>query len=85
MPLTMVKPGEKVILVDVRGGSGLKHRLTTMGLSIGSKMEVIAYNHKGPVIVAVDETNTRLALGRGMAHKIIVEPLLLHGKDIIDM
>ena len=83
MPLTMVKPGEEVILVDIKGGAGLRHRLATMGLSLGSKVKVINCNHSsGPLIVVVDDSNTRLALGRGMVHKLMVEPL--YGKDFIN-
>lgn len=41
-----------------------------MGLDIGSEIEVIKPGKPGPFLIAVKET--RLAIGHGIAHKIIV-------------
>ena len=70
MPLTMVYPGQEVTLVDIDGGRGIRARLAGMGLTPGVKLRVLRTG-QGPVMVAVRDT--RLALGHGMAHKIIVE------------
>jgi Fe2+ transport system protein FeoA len=72
MTLSMAAPGEEVYLVAVRGGWGIRRRLADMGLNPGERLRVIQSGRSGPMLVAV--RGFRLALGRGMAHKIIVEP-----------
>lgn len=74
MPLTMATPGEDVKLVAIHGGRGIRQRLADMGLTPGTVLQVVQTNGWGPLIVAFKE-DARLALGRGMAHKIMVEPL----------
>jgi ferrous iron transport protein A len=69
-PLTLVGRGETVILSRIEGGQNVQQRLTSMGLHPGVMVKVVSNIQSGPFIVAVGET--RLALGRGMAHRIIV-------------
>lgn len=71
MPLSMVSSGKKVKLRAIHAGRGLQRRLAEMGLIPGVELEVISNGHHGPFIIAVK--NTRLMLGRGMAHHIEVE------------
>lgn len=71
LPLTMVVPGREVILVSVRGGRGLRAKLTDMGLVEGMKLRVLHSQRSGPCIVLVG--NTRLVLGYGMGRKILVK------------
>ncbi|MBN1213296.1 MAG: ferrous iron transport protein A [candidate division Zixibacteria bacterium] len=71
MPLSMVNTGRRVRLLTVKAGRGLQARLAAMGLVPGVELEVIRNSHHGPFIVSVKDT--RLVLGRGMAHKIEVE------------
>jgi len=71
MPLVMVSEGEKVRLVAIRGGLRLRKRLADLGLNVGMTFRVVRVNPHGPLILAVKDS--RLALGRGMAHKVIVE------------
>jgi len=73
MSLSMVSAGEEVRLVGVRGGWGVRRRLADMGLTPGEKVWVVQSDHSGPLLIAV--RGSRLALGRGMAHKIMVEPV----------
>jgi len=75
MPLSMVAPGQVVQLVAVHGGWGIRQRLADMGLNPGVKVRVIqsGFSGGGPIIIAVRDF--RLALGRGMAHKIMVRPV----------
>ena len=75
MPLTMVSPNEEVKLVAIRGGDRIRKRLADMGLTPGTTMRVVQVDDWGPLIVAFKD-DARLALGRGMAHKIQVEPLI---------
>ncbi len=72
MPLAMVSPGEKVRLTAIHGGQRLRKRLADLGLNLGMTVRVLHHNGHGPLILAVKDS--RLAVGRGMAHKIIVEP-----------
>ena len=72
MPLAMVRTGEQVRLVRIDAGRGLQARLASLGLLPGTVFTVVSGDSRGPVVVAVGES--RIALGRGMAHKIMVEP-----------
>jgi len=72
MPLAMVSPGEEVRLVAIHGGQRLRKRLADLGLNVGMTVRVLQHNGHGPLILAVKDS--RLAVGRGMAHKIMVEP-----------
>jgi Fe2+ transport system protein FeoA len=76
-PLSLAPTGEPVTIVDVRGGRRLRHRLSHMGLVPGTVVEVVQSLGHGPVILAVGES--RLALGRGASHKILVEPVSRKG------
>ena len=74
MPLTMATPGADVRLVAIRGGQRIRQRLADLGLTPGTTLRVVQADAWGPLIVALKD-DARLALGRGMAHKIEVEPL----------
>lgn len=70
MPLPMASPGEVVQVANIRGGWGLTRRLADMGLLPGANIRVISNQMAGPLVVEVK--GTRLALGYGMAQKILV-------------
>jgi len=76
MPLTMAPPGEDIKLVAIHGGQRIRKRLADLGLTPGTILRVVQADAWGPLIVAFKD-DARLALGRGMAHKIMVEPLAL--------
>jgi ferrous iron transport protein A len=69
-PLSLVKAGEKVRLVYIDAGQGLRGRLVAMGLVPGTILTVINNDRPGPFVISVK--NTKVMLGRGMAQKIIV-------------
>lgn len=69
-PLATLPPGEEAIVVEVQGGHGLRNRLTAMGLIPGTPVRLLQNRSSGPVLVQVRDA--RIALGRGVAHKIIV-------------
>lgn len=69
--LDHAKPGERLVIRQIRGGPGARMRLLTMGLRIGDRIEVITNQNKGQVVVAADFK--RYALGRGLAEKILVD------------
>ena len=68
-PLAMAQEGERVRVVLLRGGKGLEMRLTSLGLNVGSELTV-SQRQGGNLVVIRGET--RLALGAGMAQKIMV-------------
>ena len=70
MPLAMAIPGLKVRIISLAGGRSLQERLISMGLNVGSEINVIKKGMPGPFLIATGET--RLAIGAGMAHKIMV-------------
>ncbi len=73
MPLSMVTPGETVELIQIREGKRLRKRLADLGLNVGLEIRVVQNCFSGPLILAVKE-DARLAIGRGMAHQILVVP-----------
>lgn len=78
VPLTALREGETATVVSIAGGSergrrrwGLEKRLVDLGLTPGAKVTLVksAPLH-GPIEVIV--RGSRLALGRGVAEKILV-------------
>ena len=72
LPLSMIGPGQRVKLLEITAGRKLRHRLTELGLTPGTEMKVLQ-DEGGPVLLAIQDS--RLAVGRGMAHKILVQAL----------
>ena len=72
MPLSMAKENEMLRIEKILGGNNLRQRLSAMGLYEGNTVKVYSNGSNGPVIVAV--ANSKIAIGRGMAQKIIVAP-----------
>jgi ferrous iron transport protein A len=70
MPLSMASSGETVEVVAVRAGWGLQRRLADLGLTPGIRVRVVSSGKPGPVVL--DVRGSRLALGYGVAHKIMV-------------
>lgn len=68
-PLAMAQEDESVRILILRGGIQLEMRLTTLGLNVGSEIRIIQ-KQGGKMVVKRGET--RLALGAGMASKIMV-------------
>ena len=73
MPLSMVKQGTEVCLTEIHGGMRMRKRLADLGLTCGMNLKTICNTGNGPVILKVKDS--RLAVGRGMLHHILVEPL----------
>jgi Fur family ferric uptake transcriptional regulator len=73
MPLIMAKPGERLVFKEFSGGVGARMRLLSMGLRLGDEIEVITNNSQGQLAIAADYK--RYVLGRGLAQKILVEPI----------
>jgi Fe2+ transport system protein FeoA len=67
----MASSGDEVEVIAVRAGWGLQRRLADMGLTPGVQVRVINSQRPGPVVI--DLRGSRLALGHGVAHKIMVK------------
>lgn len=72
-PLSMLRPGEQGELIAFHCKRDVRRRLADLGLNCGECIRVISGDNSGSVILAFKQ-DARLALGRGMAHKIIVQP-----------
>ena len=71
--LTKMKNGQRGVVVETLGGSGLIKRLSTLGIRLGQKVTKISSIYmRGPVTIQIN--NTQVAIGFGMAKKIIIEP-----------
>lgn len=70
MPLAMSKEGERVVIREIAGGRRKQARLADMGLRPGDLIEIINNAGRGRIILA--HGPTRLAIGRGIAEKIMV-------------
>ena len=72
IPLTSLGSDQEGKVVGVEGGQGVTRRLEAMGIRAGYKIRKISsqFMH-GPVTIKVGGTS--LALGYGMARKVMVE------------
>ncbi len=68
--LSRVASGEKVVVLALGAGWGLQRRLADLGLTPGVEIKVISSGRPGQVVI--DVRGSRLALGRGVASKIMV-------------
>ena len=71
--LANMRAGQRGKVTQIEGGRGLVGRLTVLGLRPGKTItKVSSMLMRGPVTIRLG--NSRLALGFGMANKIIVMP-----------
>ena len=72
-PLSEIRAGARIVVRRVDGGRGILSRLAALGLVVGSDIEVLQNSQDGPMLVRAH--NTRVALGRNEARKVVVEEL----------
>ncbi len=73
--LDKVARHQKVRVLELAGGHRFHDRLAGLGIGLGCEIEILQQAQgRGGLLIARDQS--RLALGRGMARKIIVEPIL---------
>ncbi len=71
--LAQMRVGQSGIVVQVQGGHGLMNRLSALGIIPGKRVtKISSMLMRGPVTVEVDRT--QIAIGFGMASKIVVQP-----------
>lgn len=68
--LTFLKPNETGKIKEIIGGGMAKKRLFELGLNKGAEIKMVK-NDIGPVILYL--SGHKLALGRGLASKVIIE------------
>jgi ferrous iron transport protein A len=68
--LSTVPVGEMVHIQRMNGGHHFLSRLASLGFTPGASLQVVQNYGRGPIIVNIRDT--RVALGRGEACKILV-------------
>lgn len=70
--LTQLKPGETGVVEEIQGGHGLIRKLQSMGVRPGKRItKVSSHFWCGPQTVEIN--NMQIAVGFGMAKKILVK------------
>ena len=71
--LVQMERGQRGTVLQLKGGRGLVNRLNALGIIPGKKItKISAMLMRGPVTIEVDRA--QIAIGFGMAKKIIVKP-----------
>ncbi len=73
MPLSMANKDKFLKITNIVGGRNVKQRLSALGLYPGSVIKMVTNDFGGPLIVEVN--NSKIAIGRGMAQKILVNEI----------
>lgn len=69
MPLTLAKRGEPNYIIKITGRDEMRRRLASMGFVVGERVKVVC-EWGGNVIL--DVKDTRVALDKNMANRIMV-------------
>jgi ferrous iron transport protein A len=73
MTLAQMSNGQSGVVVDILGGRRMADRLVALGIRPGLRLtKVGAMLMRGPVTVQIG--NAQLAVGFGMANRVIVKP-----------
>lgn len=70
MPLALAPLNRLLKVINITAGCGLSRRLADLGIVPGVELKLVNPDTLGPVIV--DLKGSRLALGRGVAQRIMV-------------
>ncbi len=69
--LTQLEEGKSGVVAEIQGGYGLVRRLESLGIRVGKKITKVSSQFmRGPITVRID--NYQVALGFGMARKVII-------------
>jgi len=72
LTLRQMQPGQSGKVAQIQGGHGPVNRLNAMGISPGKRItKISSMLMRGPV--TIQSGQTRLAIGFGIANRIIVE------------
>ena len=70
--LLSLKNGHRGRIASIEGGKPMVRRMLSLGLRVGTVVNML--NHRGKSVV-IQNAGTRVALGPGIAEKLLVEPL----------
>jgi len=71
--LASLKAGESGIVHDFRGGERLRKKLDSLGIRKGKNIKKVSdMVLRGPITIQINNSS-RVAIGRGMAEKIMVK------------
>ncbi len=74
VPLSRLEAGRSGRVVGIQGGRGVVNRLNALNIRQGKRITKLnSVFMRGPVTIEVG--NARVAIGYGMAKRIIVEPI----------
>ncbi len=74
MTLDQLSIGKSARVLEVTGGPGLHRNLSQMGIHSGDMIKISgASAFRGPILVEIH--GSRIALGRGVARRILIEPM----------
>jgi ferrous iron transport protein A len=74
MPTTLdqIYENKKAKVIDIQGGAGIRQRLSQMGIHPGDIITMVRYGAlRGPLLIEIH--GSQVALGRGIASKVIAE------------
>jgi len=72
--LTHLLNKKEAKIISLEGGQGFQSKLRVMGIREGQKIKIVSRQpFKGPITIAIN--GCQMTLGRGMAHRILVEEL----------
>ena len=74
MNLLQATQDSPVRIVDIAGGEGVRRRLFSLGFNIGDRIALAGRGiFRGPVIIRNLDLGITIAVGRGIAQKIMIE------------
>lgn len=74
MTLDQLGPGDEARVLDIQAGRGLQQRLNHLGIHSGDTVRLSRRGaFRGPLLIQIH--GMQVALGRGVARHILVEPL----------
>ncbi len=71
IPLIFAPVNKELVIETIKGGKNSNLRLNELGLVKGKIVKIVNKRQMGPILLQVD--NSRLAIGQGIALKIIVK------------
>ncbi|VAW50995.1 hypothetical protein MNBD_GAMMA05-2350 [hydrothermal vent metagenome] len=70
--LLKLQNGRSGRIASIEGGKQMVRRMLSLGLRVGTVINML--NHRGNSVV-IQNKGTRVALGPGIAEKLLIEPL----------
>ena len=69
-PLSTTQIGDRNAIAQILSGKNMERRLSQMGLTLGSEVQVISKTTSGSVIICIQDE--QIGLGAGMANRVMV-------------